>query len=123
MSNPSANRNRWIPAAPKAPHQLALEFLRRADVWLRIGLCALVTTILFVVMNGWNPPFEYRLREAPARNLHAHTEFQFEDSRATDDEQERELRNFRNYYENDAQLLDKLRSELTEDLFLSLIHI
>jgi len=69
-------------------------------------------------MNGWNPPFEYRLREAPARNLHAHTEFQFEDSRATDDEQERELRNFRNYYENDAQLLDKLRSELTEDLFL-----
>ena len=118
MSNPSANRNRWIPAAPKAPHQLALEFLRRADVWLRIGLCALVTTILFVVMNGWNPPFEYRLREAPARNLHAHTEFQFEDSRATDDEQERELRNFRNYYENDAQLLDKLRSELTEDLFL-----
>ena len=118
MSNPSANRNRWIPAAPKAPHQLAFEFFKRADVWLRIGMCTLVTLTLFVVMNGWNPPFEYRLREAPLRNLHAHTEFQFEDFRATEDEQQRELRNFRNYYENDAQLLDQLRSALTEDLFL-----
>ena len=118
MSNPSANRNRWIPAAPKAPYQLALEFLKRTDVWLRIGLCVLVTSMLFVVMNGWNPPFKYRLREAPPRNLHAHTEFQFEDFRATEEEQKRELRNFRNYYENDAQLLDQLRSALTEDLFL-----
>ena len=74
--------------------------------------------MLFVVMNGWNPPFEYRLREAPQRNLHAHTEFQFEDFRATEDEQQRELRNFRNYYYNDTQLLDQKRDELTEDLFL-----
>ena len=118
MSNPTANRNRWIPAAPKAPHQLAFEFLKRTDVWLRIGLCTLVTLMLFVVMNGWNPPFEYRLREAPLRNLHAHTEFQFEDFRATDDEQQRELRNFRNYYYNDTQLLDQTRDALTEDLFL-----
>ena len=118
MSNTSANRNRWIPAAPKAPHQLAFEFLKRTDVWLRIGLCALVTLTLFVVMNGWNPPFKYRLREAPPRNLHAHTEFQFEDFHATEDEKRRVLRNFRNFYENDAQLLDQRRSALTEDLFL-----
>ena len=118
MSNPTANRNRWIPAAPKAPHQVAIDFLRRTDVWLRIGMCTLVTLMLFVVMNGWNPPFEYRLREAPLRNLHAHTEFQFEDFRATEDEQERELRNFRNYYSNDDQLLDQTRGALTEDLFL-----
>ena len=118
MSNPSTNRNRWIPAAPKAPHQLILEFFRRSDVWLRIGLCTFVTIMLLLVMNGWNPPFKYRLREAPHRNLHAHTEFQFEDLRATDDEQKRVLRNFRNYYENDTQALDQLRSALTNDIFL-----
>ena len=118
MSNPSANRNRWIPAAPKAPHQLAFEFFQRTDVWMRIGLCTLVTLMLFVVMNGWNPPFKYRLREAPLRNLHAYTEFQFEDFRATEEEQKRELRNFRNYYENDASLLDQLRGALSEDLYL-----
>ena len=118
MSNPSTNRNRWIPAAPKAPHQLILEFFRRSDVWLRIGLCTFATIMLLLVMNGWNPPFKYRLREAPHRNLHAHTEFQFEDLRATDDEQKRVLRNFRNYYENDTQLLVQLRSALTQDLFL-----
>ena len=118
MSNPSTNRNRWIPAAPKAPHQLILEFFRRSDVWLRIGLCTFATIMLLLVMNGWNPPFKYRLREAPHRNLHAHTEFQFEDLRATDDEQKRVLRNFRNYYENDTQALDQLRSALTNDIFL-----
>ena len=118
MSNPSTNRNRWIPAAPKAPHQLIFEFFRRSDVWLRIGLCTFATVMLLLVMNGWNPPFKYRLREAPHRNLHAHTEFQFEDLRATDDEQKRVLRNFRNYYENDTLPLDQLRSALTEDLFL-----
>ncbi len=118
MSNASTNRNRWIPAAPKAPHQLVLDFLRRTDVWLRIGLCTLATVMLLFVMNGWDPPFKYRLREAPHRNLHAHTQFQFADLRATDDEQKRVLRNFRNYYENDTLLLDQLRSALTEDLFL-----
>ena len=118
MSTPSTNRNRWIPAAPKAPHQLILEFFRRSDVWLRIGLCTFATIMLLLVMNGWNPPFQYRLREAPHRNLHAHTEFQFEDLRATDDEQKRVLRNFRNYYENDTLLLDQLRSALTNDIFL-----
>ena len=117
MSNPSTNRNRWIPAAPKAPHQLILEFFRRSDVWLRIGLCTFATIMLLLVMNGWNPPFKYRLREAPHRNLHAHTEFKFEDLRATDDEQKRVLRNFRNYYENDTLLLNQLRSALKEDLF------
>ena len=74
--------------------------------------------MLLLVMNGWEPPFKYRLREAPHRNLHAHTQFQFADLRATDDEQKRVLRNFRNYYENDTLLLDQLRSALTEDLFL-----
>ncbi len=118
MSTSSTNRNRWIPAAPKAPHQLVIEFLRRGDVWLRIGLCTFATVMLLLVMNGWEPPFKYRLREAPHRNLHAHTQFQFADLRATDDEQKRVLRNFRNYYENDTLLLDQLRSALTEDLFL-----
>jgi putative nucleotidyltransferase with HDIG domain len=118
MSTSSTNRNRWIPAAPKAPHQLALEFMKRSDVWLRLGLCALVTVGLFVVMTGWNPPFKYRLREAPLRNLHAHTEFKFSDFRATEEEKNRVLRNFRCYYQNDRQLLDQLRNALTEDLFL-----
>jgi putative nucleotidyltransferase with HDIG domain len=118
MSTSSTNRNRWVPAAPKAPHQLAIEFLKRTDVWIRIGLCSLVTACLFIVMTGWNQPFKYRLREAPLRNLHAHTEFKYEDFRATEEEKNRVLRNFRCYYQNDRQLLDQLRDALTEDLFL-----
>lgn len=118
MSTSPSNRNRWIPAAPKAPHQLAIEFLKRTDVWIRIAACALVTACLFIVMTGWNQPFKHRLREAPLRNLHAYTEFKYEDFRATEEEKNRVLRNFRCYYQNDQQLLDQLRNALTEDLFL-----
>lgn len=81
-------------------------------------MCSLVTACLFIVMTGWNQPFKYRLREAPLRNLHAHTEFKYEDFRATEEEKNRVLRNFRCYYQNDRQLLDQLRDALTEDLFL-----
>ena len=74
--------------------------------------------ILFVVMSGWNAPFQYRLRQAPLRNLHANTEFQYPDYRATEEEQNRVSRNFRCYYSNDSQQLEQLRNALTEDLFL-----
>ncbi|MEL7496045.1 MAG: HDIG domain-containing metalloprotein [Planctomycetota bacterium] len=117
MSNATSNRNRWIPATPKAPLRKFIDVFQRADVWLRIGLCLAITTILYVVMIGWNPPFQYRLREAPQRNLHAHTEFEYDDYRATEEARNRVRRNFLCLYEHDTQQLEEVRSALTNDLF------
>lgn len=116
MSNAS-NKKRWIPATPKAPLRKGIEFLQRTDVWVRIGLCALATTILFVTMFGWNPPFQYRLRQAPLRNLHAHTSFEYDDYRKTEEARNRVRRNFFCLYENDVQQLQDIRSSLINDLF------
>lgn len=117
MANVSSNRNRWTLPTPKAPLQKVMEFMARSDVWSRIGLCLLTTTILFVVMFGWDPPFPYRVRQSPLRNLHAHTSFKFEDYKATDDKRDRTRRNFLCFYANDPQALKQLRQALVEAVF------
>ena len=118
MSNVSGNRNRWTLPTPKAPLQEALAFMGRSDVWSRIGLCVLATLILYVVMFGWDPAFSYRVREAPLRDVHAHTAFPYADDKATADKRERTRMNFLCYYSNDPQALEQLRQSLINDLFL-----
>ena len=89
----------------------------RPDVWARIGLCALTATMLYVVMFGWEPPFPYRVRQAPLRDLHAHTSFEYDDFKATDEERDRKRRNFLCFYSNDTQPLQQLRQGLINDVF------
>jgi len=117
MSNASPNRNRWMLPAPKGSFQKIIEFLSRGDVWSRIGLCALTTLILYVVMFGWDPPFAHRVRQAPIRDMHAHTSFEYRDVKKTAERRDRERRNFRCYYENDSLPLEQLRQGLINDLF------
>ena len=103
--------------APKAPLFKAAEFMKRSDVWARIGLCALTTGILYVVMFGWDPPFSYRVRQAPLRDLHAHSSFFYEDYKATNEKRERARRSFLCFYSHDQHELDELRLALINDVF------
>ena len=117
MSNSSLKRKRWKLSPPKAPFETAAEFFKRGDVWARVALCAAATSILWVVMAGWAPAFSYRVREAPARDLHARTEFEFDDSQATDQEKQRTQRNLLCFYINDQQALVQLRQDMVDDVF------
>jgi putative nucleotidyltransferase with HDIG domain len=103
--------------APKAPFFKAADFMQRSDVWSRIGLCALTTGILYFVMFGWEPPFAYRIRQAPLRDLHANTLFEYQDAKATLEKRDRTRRNFKNFYENDSQKITIIREELINDVF------
>lgn len=103
--------------APKAPLREAVEFMARSDVWSRIGLCVLTTTILYVVMFGWDPPFSYRVRQAPLRDVHAHTAFLYDDYKATDEQRDRERLNFLCLYSNDPLPLERHRQALIDDVF------
>jgi putative nucleotidyltransferase with HDIG domain len=103
--------------APKPPLRKAMEFMARTDVWARIGLCVLTTTILYVVMFGWDPPFSYRVRQAPLRDVHAHTSFLYDDFKATVEKRDRERRNFLCLYGNDQLPLEQLRQALIDDIF------
>ena len=117
MSNSSLKRKRWTLSPPKAPFETAAEFFKRGDVWARVALCAVATSILWVVMAGWAPAFPYRVREAPLRDLHARTAFEFDDFQATDQEKQRTRRNLLCYYGNDQQRLEQLRQALVDDVF------
>lgn len=117
MSNTTSIRNRWMLPAPKAPTTKALEFLRRADVWARVGLCVLTATILWVVTFGWYPPFEYRVREAPLRNLHSRTAFEFVDLVKTEEASRNARAKILCLYENDQLPLEQLRQALIDGLF------
>ncbi len=117
MPNSSLQRKRWTLSPPKAPFETAAEFFKRGDVWARVALCAVATSILWVVMAGWAPAFSYRVREAPLRDLHARTTFEFDDLQATDQEKQRTQRNLLCYYANDQQALVQLRQALVDDVF------
>ena len=117
MSNSSLKRKRWTLSPPKAPFETAAEFFKRGDVWVRVALCCVATSLLWVVMAGWAPAFPYRVREAPARDLHARTVFEFDDLQATDQEKQRTQRNLLCFYENDQQALEQLRQALIDDVF------
>ena len=103
--------------APKPPLKRALEFLQRGDVWARVGIGAVTALTLWVVMFGWSPPFSYRVREAPLRDLHAMTEFEFKDFERTDDLRDEARRNFLCLYAHDQLTIEQMRQALIDDVF------
>ena len=117
MSNATNNRNRWMLPARKKPFAKVKDFLSNPDVWNRIGLCALITVILWVVMFGWAPPFSYRLREAPQRDLNARVKFDYDDFEATDANRRRARQNTLCFYTNDPLPLEQLKLALIDDIF------
>ena len=117
MSNAANNRNRWMLPARKKPFAKVKDFLSNPDVWNRIGLCSLITVILWVVMFGWAPPFSYRLREAPQRDLNARVRFDFDDFEATDANRRRARQNTLCFYTNDPLPLEQLKLALIDDIF------
>lgn len=106
-----------LPASRKAPFTRVLDFFKRNDVWSRVGLCLLTTTILWLVTFGWSPAFPYRVREAPTRNLHSRTAFEFADNEKTEEARNRARGKILCLYENDQRPLEDLRQALIDDLF------
>ena len=113
----SANRRRWTLPVPKGPFHNVHTFLSQPATWIRIGLFLAFATGLYVLMNAWDPPFPYRTRIAPLRNLHARTSFESFDRDATLLARSKAQRNFPMYYVNNSRPLDELRQGLLDELF------
>ena len=103
--------------APKPPLRVAADFLKRGDVWARVGIGAATAVLLWVSMFGWSPPFAYRVREAPLRDLHARTKFEFKDFETTDDLRDEARRNFLCLYAHDQLKVEQIRQALVNDVF------
>ena len=86
--------------------------LRQRDVLVRIGVAALASVLLSVIVQGWDPPFPYRTGYTPQRNLVARASFTRPDDVATRDAKEQAKAQVRRVYVQDASPLEQLRAQL-----------
>ncbi len=91
--------------------------IRKPEIWYRLQLCVVTGVILWAVTGGWAPPFKYRVRSVPQRDMHARVRFEYTDNERTKDARERASRAVPCFYENDGSKLDDLRNSLIEKIF------
>ena len=92
-------------------------WVRGPENWFRVQLLVVTGAVLWAVSGGWSPPFPYRVRMVPERDLYARVEFQYQDAQRTRELADKASRNVPCFYENDASPLDDLRSSLIEKIF------
>ncbi len=102
---------------PPGQFARALENVRRSDVLLRVGLCALAAVFLWLVSAGWAPPFAYRTGYLPQRPIITRVEFQLEDKAGTAERNQKLRREMLVVYENDPKLIVQLQQALKEKVF------
>lgn len=97
---------------PPGPIERAWLSLRRRDVLLRIGMAMLAAVVICLVIQGWNPPFDYRIGDAPRHSIVARVKFESYDDFETKQARLRAENQARYVYVQDAQPLVQLRSLL-----------
>lgn len=90
--------------------------LRRRDVLLRIGLAVLAAMVLCLVIEGWRPPFAYRIGFVPPRDITARVPFSVVDPAATMIARDRARSQVKYVYVQDPEPLVRLRGALRNAL-------
>lgn len=89
-----------------------VDSLQRAEVMWRIGLCVLAAILMWFVLQGWAPPFQFRLGYTPTRDIDAQVNFKQFDAKATDDAKKEAASQVVYVYSQDPARLIQLRAAL-----------
>ena len=125
MSSGSQTRNRSKRVAsvelPPGLFLRTINYLRRGDVLVRLGICFLAALLMWLVTKGWQPPMTYRTWDFPARKIVARIDFERDDWDQTkitkDRAQERAKSQALNVYEHHQKPLENLRFTLKDQVF------
>ena len=125
MSSGSQTRNRSKRVAsvelPPGLFLRTVNYLRRGDVLVRLGICFLAAFLMWLVTSGWQPPMNYRTWDFPARKIVARIDFERDDwdqtKIAKDRAQERAKSQALNVYEHHQKPLENLRFTLKDQVF------
>lgn len=117
MSSGISKRHRSALALPPGQFKQALEYARRTDFLIRIGLCLLAAILMWGITGAWAPPFSYRTRYTPPRDIVTRVEFETIDEYLTTKAKEKARSEVVCYYAHDPQPLDDLEQALTDRLF------
>ncbi len=113
-SSPKRTRAERVAALALPPGQLArmLGYLRRGEVLLRLGLCALAAVIMWAVTGAWTPPFPFRSGQVPPRDIVSRVTFSIDDKAKTQLAKDEARRRIRCIYINDPRPLVELQQAL-----------
>ncbi len=117
-ANPTRTRQQRVATVelPPGTWRKLLSQLQRGSVLLRLVLCLLVAVILLVYTRGWDPPFNYREKDIPSRDIVASVDFEQVDLEATRDARDRARRLAMAMYDQDPQPLIQLRAQLSSEI-------
>jgi cyclic-di-AMP phosphodiesterase PgpH len=93
-----------------------MEALRRPDVLIRLGMCAVAAVAMWLLTGAWEPLFSYRPGYIPPRDLLARVNFHVPDPSATEKLQAEARRSTEAVYINNLEPLDQVRRELSSKL-------
>jgi putative nucleotidyltransferase with HDIG domain len=116
MSN-STSRARWAIPEPRGSFKFVAEWIRSPYVGMRMLLCTIAATILWLVCNGWAPSFPYRDRLAPLHRVQARVPFEIPDAAATAEAKGVARSSALCYYRHNPTLLENLRMAIRDRVF------
>src|SRR3954470_732448 len=103
-------------AASRGTLSRIVEALRRTDVLLRLGLCALAAAVVWLLTGAWEPLFSYRPGYIPPRALVARFNFRVPDPSAADKLRDEARRSTPPVFINNVEPLDQVRRDLSGKL-------
>ena len=112
--NQKRTRSERVAALELPPGSLerALDYLKRGDVLLRLGMCLLAVVALWSVTLSWSIPLEYHRNYTPPRNIVAKIPFQKADPEKTREARALAANNVSFVYDLDKDPLVQLRAAL-----------
>jgi putative nucleotidyltransferase with HDIG domain len=120
MSNGGQKRTRLERVAaielPPGSLERTWDYLKRADVLVRLGLCVLTVVGLWLVTAAWTMPLGYHRNFTPSRDIVAKVSFRRDDPERTRQAQAAAAQQVRYVYENDRAQLTQLRAALQNTL-------
>ncbi|HEV7282569.1 MAG TPA: HDIG domain-containing protein [Pirellulaceae bacterium] len=92
--------------------------LRRRDTWRSLGLWGVCCALVFVLTEGWEPTFSYRVNYVPEREISARVPFTIVAVAATEQTRQQARSRIVPYYAHDARQLREMRQALLDRVFL-----
>jgi putative nucleotidyltransferase with HDIG domain len=90
--------------------------IQQGEVWLRVAMCGVAAGVMWVIIEGWNPPFAYRTGFTPPRDLVATVDFEKPLPAETELAREQAANQVRYVYIQDRAPLEQLRSALKNEV-------
>jgi putative nucleotidyltransferase with HDIG domain len=116
--NPARTRQQRVAAVELPPGFWARVWvnLRRGSVLVRLALCGVAALVLWLVTQGWGPPFEYHLGMVPERDVLPRVEFKQYDELSTRDARQQARSRTPAVYTHDREELELLRGRLINEV-------